>query len=235
MVPEVLSRLTAAGHVVLVERGAGAGAFCPDETFAEKGAEVVEGEVLSRARTSSARSSRRARRRFRRAWAGVRAGELPPARRRPSPRRGARAIGESAPSASTCCRGSPGPSRWTPSPRRRRLRLPRRSLAAERLPKFFPMFMTAAGTVPPAKVLVLGAGVAGLQAIATARRLGAVVRAYDVRPAAKEEVESLGATFVELELESAGGRRRLRPGADRGLPAPPARAASATRSPPPTS
>ena len=62
--------------------------------------------------------------------------------------------------------------------------------AAERLPKFFPMFMTAAGTVPPAKVLVLGAGVAGLQAIATARRLGAQVRAYDVRAAAKEEVQS---------------------------------------------
>ena len=78
-------------------------------------------------------------------------------------------------------------------------------VAAEQLPRFFPMFMTAAGTVPPAKVLVLGAGVAGLQAIATARRLGAVVRAYDVRPAAKEEVESLGATFVELPLESQEG------------------------------
>ncbi len=72
---------------------------------------------------------------------------------------------------------------------------------AELLPKFFPMFMTAAGTVPPAKVLVMGAGVAGLQAIATARRLGAQVRAYDVRSASKEEVMSLGATFVELDLE----------------------------------
>lgn len=77
--------------------------------------------------------------------------------------------------------------------------------AAQRLPKFFPMFMTAAGTVPPAKVLVLGAGVAGLQAIATARRLGAQVRAYDVRAAAMEEVQSLGAAFVELELESQEG------------------------------
>jgi NAD(P) transhydrogenase subunit alpha len=83
---------------------------------------------------------------------------------------------------------------------------------AVRLPKFFPMFMTAAGTIPPAKVLVLGAGVAGLQAIATARRLGAQVRAYDVRAAAKEEVQSLGAAFVELELESqegAGGYARV--------------------------
>jgi NAD(P) transhydrogenase subunit alpha len=83
-------------------------------------------------------------------------------------------------------------------------------LAAEYLPKFFPMFMTAAGTVPPAKVLVLGVGVAGLQAIATARRLGAVVRAYDVRAAAKEESESLGATFVDLGVsaEGAGGYAR---------------------------
>ena len=77
--------------------------------------------------------------------------------------------------------------------------------SAEHLAKFFPMFMTAAGTVPPAKVLVMGAGVAGLQAIATARRLGAVVRAYDVRAAAKEEVESLGAKFVVLDLETQEG------------------------------
>jgi proton-translocating NAD(P)+ transhydrogenase subunit alpha len=69
------------------------------------------------------------------------------------------------------------------------------------MPKFFPMLMTAAGTVPPAKVLVLGAGVAGLQAIATARRLGAVVSAFDTRPAVKEQVLSLGASFVELEME----------------------------------
>ena len=79
-------------------------------------------------------------------------------------------------------------------------------MAAERLGKFFPMMMTAAGTVAPARVLVMGAGVAGLQAIATARRLGAVVSAYDVRPAVKEEVQSLGATFIELPLESQEGQ-----------------------------
>ncbi|MFW6347696.1 MAG: Re/Si-specific NAD(P)(+) transhydrogenase subunit alpha [Cyclonatronaceae bacterium] len=73
-------------------------------------------------------------------------------------------------------------------------------IAAEALPKYMPMMMTAAGTIAPAKVLVLGAGVAGLQAIATARRLGAVVEAFDVRPAVKEQVESLGATFVETPL-----------------------------------
>lgn len=82
-------------------------------------------------------------------------------------------------------------------------------LAADRLGKFFPMLMTAAGTVAPARVLILGAGVAGLQAIATARRLGGVVQAFDVRPAVKEQVESLGATFLEAELseaaEDAGG------------------------------
>lgn len=84
-------------------------------------------------------------------------------------------------------------------------------LAASHLPQMFPMLMTAAGTLAPARVLIVGAGVAGLQAIATARRLGAVVQAYDVRPAVKEQVQSLGARFVELELagaEGAGGYAR---------------------------
>ena len=77
-------------------------------------------------------------------------------------------------------------------------------LAANMLPKMFPLMMTAAGTLTPAKVFVIGAGVAGLQAIASSRRLGAVVQAYDVRPAVKEQVESLGAKFVEMPLEAAG-------------------------------
>jgi NAD(P) transhydrogenase subunit alpha len=85
-------------------------------------------------------------------------------------------------------------------------------LAAAALPKFFPMLMTAAGTIAPAKVLVLGAGVAGLQAIATARRLGAVVEAFDVRKAVKEQVQSLGAKFIEVEgvadAQVAGGYAR---------------------------
>ena len=75
-------------------------------------------------------------------------------------------------------------------------------LAAARLPRFFPLLMTAAGNVAPARVFVIGAGVAGLQAIGTAKRLGAVVEAYDTRPAVKEQVESLGARFAELPLES---------------------------------
>jgi NAD(P) transhydrogenase subunit alpha len=77
-------------------------------------------------------------------------------------------------------------------------------LAAEALPRFFPLLTTAAGTIRPAKVFVLGAGVAGLQAIATAKRLGAVVAAYDVRAAAAEQVKSVGARFVELQLDTAG-------------------------------
>jgi NAD(P) transhydrogenase subunit alpha len=84
-------------------------------------------------------------------------------------------------------------------------------IAADRLPRFLPMLMTAAGTIPPAKVLVLGAGVAGLQAIATARRLGAVVSAFDVRPAVREQVESLGATFLDVGVrgeETEGGYAR---------------------------
>ena len=83
-------------------------------------------------------------------------------------------------------------------------------LAAESLPKFFPMLMTAAGTLPPARVLIIGAGVAGLQAIATCKRLGAIVEAFDVRPAVKEQIESLGGKFIGLSLlseeaEDAGG------------------------------
>jgi NAD(P) transhydrogenase subunit alpha len=87
-------------------------------------------------------------------------------------------------------------------------------LAANELPKMFPLMMTASGTITPARVLVIGAGVAGLQAIATCRRLGAVVQAYDVRSAVKEQVESLGADFVDLaldtdEAEDAGGYARV--------------------------
>jgi len=89
--------------------------------------------------------------------------------------------------------------------------------AAMRLPRFFPLFMTAAGTIPPAKVLVLGAGVAGLQAIATAKRLGAKVSAYDVRAASADEVRSMGGTFVDLGLDTTegGGGYAKEQGADR--------------------
>jgi NAD(P) transhydrogenase subunit alpha len=81
-------------------------------------------------------------------------------------------------------------------------------MAADALPKFFPLLTTAAGTVRPARVLVLGAGVAGLQALATARRLGAITAGYDVRPAAREQVESVGAKFIALDLDTSGSEDR---------------------------
>ncbi len=95
-------------------------------------------------------------------------------------------------------------------------------LAADALPRMFPMLMTAAGTISPARVFVVGAGVAGLQAISSARRLGAKVEAYDVRPAVKEQVQSLGAKFVELPLESADAedKGRIRQSAGRILLSP---------------
>lgn len=91
-------------------------------------------------------------------------------------------------------------------------------LAADVFPKFFPMLITAAGTVTPAKVFVIGAGVAGLQAIATARRLGAVVEAFDTRPAVKEEIESLGARFVQGEWEMEPEKAQTRQGYAKELP-----------------
>ena len=109
-------------------------------------------------------------------------------------------------------------------------------LAAAELNKYFPMLMTAAGMVPPAKVFVIGAGVAGLQAIATAKRLGANVIATDVRPEVKEQIESVGAKYVGIELkESAAGRRRLRQGAVRGGQGAGSARSSPRRSPSPTS
>ena len=97
------------------------------------------------------------------------------------------------------------------------------------------MLMTAAGTIAPARVLVIGAGVAGLQAIATARRLGAVVSGFDVRPAVKEQVESLGAPFLDLGVARRGDRGRLREGADAGAAGAAAGGARGARSPTSTS
>ena len=135
--------------------------------------------------------------------------QQPASRSRPTPRPG------SAPSPWSCCRAPPGRRRWTCSPARptspatRRWSTPWPSIA-----RVLPMMMTAAGTVTPAKVFIVGAGVAGLQAIATARRMGAVVTATDVRPAAREETESLGAKFVGFVPERRRDQGRLCPAAD---------------------
>ena len=107
--------------------------------------------------------------------------------------------------------------------------------AADPLPRFFPLYMTAAGTIPPARVLVLGAGVAGLQAIGTAKRLGAGRRPTTSGRPPPRRSRSMGGTFIDLDLEARRGHRRLRPRADRGPRAPGSASCSRRTSPPPTS
>jgi NAD(P) transhydrogenase subunit alpha len=210
LVPDVISKLTKLGYEVAIESGAGVHAQASDDLYRSAGATVISGDVLQGADvvlsvqpltagqmstlkkgavtisflspTTSVESIDAA------ASAGVTAFslELVP--------RISRAQSMDALSSQALCAGY-------------RAAL----VGAELSPRFFPLLMTAAGTVTPAQVLVLGAGVAGLQAIATARRLGAVVSAYDVRPASADEVRSMGATFIQLELEAlegAGGYAR---------------------------
>ncbi len=206
LVPEVLSKLAAKGIEVAVEKGAGEAALFPDEAYEDKGARIVAdvadllagADVVCKVQPPSLAEA-----------AMLREGSAVVSFFQPG---GAvevvKALAEGnvssfsldlLPRISRAQSMDALSSQATVSGYRSVL------IAAGRLPRFFPLFMTAAGTVPPAKVLVLGAGVAGLQAIATARRLGAVVRAYDVRPAARDEVRSLGAAFVELELEAQEG------------------------------
>jgi NAD(P) transhydrogenase subunit alpha len=210
LVPDIISKLTRLGLEVAIESGAGIAAQASDDAYRAAGAQVVAGDVLKSADvvlsvtaltpaqiatlkkgaiTISFLSVVNQRESIEAAMAaGVTAFslELVP--------RISRAQSMDALTSQALCAGY------------------RASLVgAELSPRFFPMLMTAAGTVTPAQVLVLGAGVAGLQAIATARRLGAVVSAYDVRPSSADEVKSMGATFIELELESlegAGGYAR---------------------------
>ncbi len=210
LVPDIISKLTRLGLEVAIESGAGVAAQASDDAYRAAGAQVVAGDVLKSADvvlsvtaltpaqiatlkkgaiTISFLSVVNQRESIEAAMAaGVTAFslELVP--------RISRAQSMDALTSQALCAGY------------------RASLVgAELSPRFFPMLMTAAGTVTPAQVLILGAGVAGLQAIATARRLGAVVSAYDVRPSSADEVKSMGATFIELELESlegAGGYAR---------------------------
>jgi NAD(P) transhydrogenase subunit alpha len=205
LVPDSISKLAATGLDVAVERGAGSEASVPDEAYREAGAEIVgnafDADVVAKVRKPSAKEVRT-----------LREGSVliaflqplsDPAGVEALGRRGVTAFAlESIPRITRAQSMDALSSQSTVAGYKAVL------LAAARLPRFFPMLMTAAGTVTPAKVLVLGAGVAGLQAIATARRLGAVVSAYDTRPVVKEQVESLGATFVDLGVtgeETAGG------------------------------
>jgi NAD(P) transhydrogenase subunit alpha len=206
LTPDAVTRLVAAGFEILVETGAGAGASLPDDAYREAGATIASAtDVFARADII--------------VHIG-RIGQDEVARLRP----GQVVIGyvwplidadlvESLAAAGVTAFGMESVPRVTRAQRMDALSSQATVsgykaviIAAERLPRFFPMLMTAAGTVAPAKVLVLGAGVAGLQAIATARRLGGVVSAFDTRPVVKEQVESLGAKFVELGDEVGGAQ-----------------------------
>ena len=210
VVPDTVAQLSAAGLDVVVQRGAGRHAMVTDEAYVAAGAEVVDAvdagavDVLLHVRPLHRAVPRKL-------------------------REGAVTVGLCSPSAELRTVEALRDARVTSFalelvPRISRAQsmdvLTSQALvagyrvvleAAMRLPRFLPLFMTAAGTVPPARVLVLGAGVAGLQAIATARRLGGVVHAYDVRASSADEVRSVGATFVDLgleQLEGAGGYAR---------------------------
>jgi H+-translocating NAD(P) transhydrogenase subunit alpha len=209
LVPEVVDRLVKGGVEVVVEAGAGAGAHQPDSVYERAGAAIGDGfsgDVVAKVAPPSAEEIGRLSR------GGVLVGFLQPLTGAETVRALADAevtsfAMEAIPRITRAQSMDALSSQATVTGYLAAL------IAAEELPRFFPMLTTAAGTVRPAKVLVLGAGVAGLQAIATARRLGAAVQAFDVRSAVKEQIESLGARFLELDMgledaEAAGGYAR---------------------------
>ena len=202
LTPDAVGRLAQRDLSVLVEAGAGSGASLPDDDYREAGAEIAASAADVHGRADIVVRIGRIEKED---AAALRSGTVLVGYLRPladpelvQALAGAGVTGfsmEAIPRVTRAQRMDSLSSQATVGGYRAVI------LAAEALPKFFPMLMTAAGTVPPAKVLVLGAGVAGLQAIATARRLGAVVSAFDTRPAVMEQVLSLGAAFVELEME----------------------------------
>jgi len=206
LVPDTATKLIVAGLQVSVEAGAGAAAYLTDEAYRTAGVSVVTGvaDVLRDADAVLKVQAPSV------AEAGlVRAGAVLVSFLQPATQadivRALAKQGVTAFSLELVPRISRAQSMDALSSQASAAGYKSVLMAAERLGKFFPMMMTAAGTVAPARVLVMGAGVAGLQAIATARRLGAVVSAYDVRPVVKEEVQSLGAAFIELALEAQEG------------------------------
>jgi len=208
LVPDAVSRLAGSGFEVVVEPGAGAAASFPDHAYAEAGASLDgsawAAEGIAKVRKPTVDEVERL------SDGQILVGFLEPltdpAGVEGLADRGVHAFAmESIPRITRAQPMDALSSQATVSGYKAVV------IAAERLPRFFPMLMTAAGTVAPAKVLVLGAGVAGLQAIATAHRLGAVVSGFDVRPVVKEQVESLGATFLDLGIlgeETAEGYAR---------------------------
>jgi H+-translocating NAD(P) transhydrogenase subunit alpha len=215
--PETVKKFTAKGlHVVLVQSGAGAGASIPDEEYQAAGASIVadpgelygQSQIVLKVRAPEASELALMRKDT------VLVGLLSPHQAEGIETLAAHGI--TAFSMEKLPRISRAQSMDVLSSQANIAGYKAVIMAANIYQKFFPMLMTAAGTVKAARVLVLGAGVAGLQAIATAKRLGAVIEAFDVRPAAKEQVESLGAKFVEVPLseeekaqaETAGGYAR---------------------------
>ena len=208
LVPDAVTRLAGAGFEVVVEPEAGVEASFPDDAYREAGATLADAvwdaDAVAKVRKPSADEAARLR------SGQILIGFLEPLTDAAGIERLADhgVYGFAMESIPRTTRAQPMDalsSQATVSGYKAVL------IAADRLPRFFPMLMTAAGTVAPAKVLVVGAGVAGLQAIATARRLGAVVAGFDVRPVVREQVESLGATFMDLGVvgeETAGGYAR---------------------------
>ncbi len=209
LVPEAVERLAKGGVSVTVEAGAGDGAHQPDGAYERAGATLGDGfsgPVVAKVAPPSAEEIGRL------GQGSVLVGFLQPLTAHETVRALAEAgvtsfAMEAIPRITRAQSMDALSSQATVGGYRAAL------IAAQQLPRFFPMLTTAAGTVRPAKVLVLGAGVAGLQAIATVRRLGAVVQAFDVRSAVKEQIESLGARFLERDLgreraEAAGGYAR---------------------------
>ncbi len=210
LVPDIINKLTRLGLDVVIESGAGVDAQASDEAFRAAGATVVAGDVLKGADVVLSVTALTPQQIATLKKGAITISFLSIVNQRESID-AAVAAGVTAFSLELVPRISRAQSMDALTSQALCAGYRASLVGAELSPRFFPMLMTAAGTVTPAQVLVLGAGVAGLQAIATARRLGAVVSAYDVRPSSKDEVKSMGATFIELELESlegAGGYAR---------------------------
>jgi NAD(P) transhydrogenase subunit alpha len=210
LVPDVINKLTRLGYEVVIEAGAGENAQATDALFTAAGATVKSGNVISDADVVLAVTSLTPAQIGSLKKGAVTISFLSPVTAVDSIEAAEKA-GVTAFSLELVPRISRAQSMDALTSQALCAGYRAALVGAELSPRFFPMLMTAAGTVTPAQVLVLGAGVAGLQAIATARRLGGVVSAYDVRPSSADEVKSMGATFINLELEAlegAGGYAR---------------------------
>jgi NAD(P) transhydrogenase subunit alpha len=210
LVPDIINKLTRLGLDVLIESGAGIHAQATDADYASAGATIAKGEVLSDADVVLSVQPLTPSQMSKLKKGAITISFLSPVTAVDSIEAAASA-GVTAFSLELVPRISRAQSMDALTSQALCAGYRAVLVGAEMSPRFFPLLMTAAGTVTPAQVLVLGAGVAGLQAIATARRLGAVVSAYDVRPSSADEVKSMGATFIDLELEAlegAGGYAR---------------------------